>query len=526
MKRKTHNLLNCLVTGGVILIIALMGLTLISVRSAYAADSNSENECEDSAYTTNRYTSLNEFKQFFDDPSLIRLYSRAIGMPGNSVIVQVDTSTDTTKVEVQLQKELDQTREELRRAREELNKLDPEVRQEMDINMQELQKNLDQALQQLNDPKTLEELEKLKNFEVKVSHRDARPFVGISISDLDFKEAFERHYDYNYGVLVNGVVEGTPADKAGIRKGDIIMEFNGGKARHRDVLKNIIDSKSVGDTVKVTLFRDEDIFTAELILEPRTPRVSSETKDEDSEYSYEYDTDSDEDWEDIDDWDAEDFGFDKESFFSRGYGGGGWIPMYSMADLSDVNDVIGRLGFNKFSETGLLLQGGGGMGPVGKGWFIGGMGAGYRFDRKSSTISRRMKFSTGYGGVTLDKRYRPSENIIFATGLLVGGSHTSLEVAQTQGKYNWNDLDSTITEANNSYLKMEKNYLMVQPRITMMYRILPWLAIRSEVGYLMGFSFHPGWEAKMGDETYNIDHSPESNTYQGLSFSIGPWFGF
>jgi len=528
MKRKNHNLLNRLAAGSTILIIMVLGLVTVHIQKAVAADSTSESNHDNSGYINDDYIKLVEFKQFFDDPSLIRLYSRAIGLHGNAILVQMDTTTDTTKVDIQVQKELEQARKELRRVQEELNKIEPEVRQEMEINMQELQEDLEKAMQELNNQEMQKELERLEKFDVRIYHQDAKPFIGISISDLDFKEAYERHYNYNYGVLISGVVDGTPADQAGLRKGDIIMEFNGDKARHRDILKNMIDSKSVGDTVAIKVFRDEEIFTTDLLLKPREPRVSTEaqqSEDQKYEYDYEYDTESDEDWGDVD-WDAEDFGFDKESFLSKGYGGGGWIPVYSMVDLNDINDVIGDLGFNKFSENGILLQGGGGMGPVGKGWFVGGMGAGYSFDRKNTTTSRRMKFSTGYGGVTLDKRYRPSDNFVLATGILVGGAHTSLEVAQTQGKYDWNALDSTITSTGNSYLKMEKNYLMVQPRITMMYRILPWLAIRSEVGYLMGFSFQPGWEAKMGDETYNIDNSPASNTYQGLSFSIGPWFGF
>ncbi|MCF7804543.1 MAG: PDZ domain-containing protein [Candidatus Marinimicrobia bacterium] len=466
------------------------------------------------------------FSEIFDDPILANLYARATGLPGYAVAVTVDSTGDTVDVEVDLERELQRMREELRRAQEELERLDPDVRKQMDIDLNQMEQNMEQALQSLEDPEFMQKMDSLSNIDVRITRRDSRPFLGISVADLDFKDAYERHYDYNYGVLVTGVVDGTPADEAGLRKGDIIMEFNGGKVRYRGVLKNMIDSKNIGDKIRVKYFRDEEIITTTLTLEPRAPRIPDLPHSEEAEGDDE--SMDKEDWGEVDwdeDWESDWDGF-QEGFLSKGYGGGGWIPVYSMVDLGDINGVIGDLGFTQLPESGILMHGGGGQGPIGKGWFIGGMGAGYSFDRRNNTTHRRMKFSTSYGGVTLDKRYRPTDNFVIAPGLVLGGAGVELEVAQTQGDVIWDSLGTNLTGSGNSYLHMKKNYLLVNPRVTFMYRFLPWLALRTEVGYALGMSFKSGWEAQMGGDTYEIEGSPNSNFYHGPMISIGPWFGF
>ena len=519
MKREKHRIWKVSIFAVALVVGAVIGYAEAETSAAVQADTDTISK------KNMQSAPLNIFNEIFDDPVLQKLYHRALGAPGHSVIVKVDSSGDSTQVYMDVRMELQEARKELERARQELENLDPEMQKEMQGDLRRLEEALNQTLNQLDDPERLKQLEKLENMEIHISTAGDRPFLGISVADLDFKEAYERHYNYNYGVLVSGVVDGTPADKAGLRKGDIIMEFNGGKARYRDILKNMIDSKDVGDTVLAKIFRNEEIFTTTIRLEPR--RIRPDENMETSRKDIEIDTEDDDDWDDVE-FHMDDIGLE-EGFLSRGYGGGSWVPIYSMADLTKINDLIASLDFTKIPESGVLMHGGAGQGPIGKGWFIGGMGAGYSFERKISpndSTTRRLNFSTGMGGVTLDKRYRPSENFVIGPGMMIGGSSITMEVAQTEGSYDWNTLNQTIASDGNSYLKLEKSYFMVQPRITMMYRVLPWLAIRSQAGYLMGFSFKSGWDAKIGDETFDVKDAPDSNIYQGFTVSIGPWFGF
>jgi len=56
--------------------------------------------------------------------------------------------------------------------------------------------------------------------------------------------------------------------------------------------------------------------------------------------------------------------------------------------------------------------------------------------------------------------------------------------------------------------------------------LTPWLAIRSEAGYMLGYSFKKGWEAQVGNEKFEMSNAPQDNSLTGITFTIGPWFGF
>ena len=327
------------------------------------------------------------------------------------------------------------------------------------------------------------------------------PLMGVYLDDLDFQDAYEMHYDYNYGVLLDGIVKGGPADRAGLMKGDIIMEFGGVKARYEDRLRSLIKSKHVGDKVEIKYFRDENVMTTTLILGSRLKKVPEE--------------------EEVIE------GVPRKKKLSAGHGGGSWIPVWYMPNLDDVNKLITDFGFRKLRDNGIFLNGGGGKGMIGKGWFIGGMGAGYSIDRKiiDTTGVKRMIFSTGYGGVTLDKRIPISRKLISSIGFMLGwGGHT-IEFSNIGETYDWNSLDTQLTDSKNNYIKMDKKYILFQPKIACLYRINDWLGIRAEAGYMLSYSYHSGWNAKICDDTFEIKNSPETS-YDGYTITIGPWFGF
>lgn len=102
--------------------------------------------------------------------------------------------------------------------------------------------------------------------------------LGIYLSDLDFEEAYEMHYDECYGVLVTGVVKGGNSHKAGLTKGDIIMEFDGQKVRYEDHLISLRDTKRIGDTVTITYFRNENVLTTDVTFEKYTEAEEDENE--------------------------------------------------------------------------------------------------------------------------------------------------------------------------------------------------------------------------------------------------------
>ncbi len=87
-----------------------------------------------------------------------------------------------------------------------------------------------------------------------------RPYLGVSLYDTINRETYE-------GVLyVAAVEENSPADKAGIEKGDIIIAINGVKITDSTHLKYQLYKYEVGDKIKITILRDEKEKEVEVTL--------------------------------------------------------------------------------------------------------------------------------------------------------------------------------------------------------------------------------------------------------------------
>lgn len=82
-----------------------------------------------------------------------------------------------------------------------------------------------------------------------------RPFLGVSFRMLSEEEA--RVSDVVAGALVQSIVEGSPAQRAGLRAGDIITRFDGKNVLPGDnELSTLIATRKVGDSVPLVVWRD------------------------------------------------------------------------------------------------------------------------------------------------------------------------------------------------------------------------------------------------------------------------------
>ena len=81
------------------------------------------------------------------------------------------------------------------------------------------------------------------------------PYVGISISERYTSQVLQ-YYGYPTGAVVLSVAENSPAQEAGIERGDIITEFNKTKITEYTMLDDAIRNSSPGDTVAVKIYRD------------------------------------------------------------------------------------------------------------------------------------------------------------------------------------------------------------------------------------------------------------------------------
>jgi len=82
-----------------------------------------------------------------------------------------------------------------------------------------------------------------------------RPGIGVTVSTVDATIAEE--LGVPVGALVESVVKGKPAEKAGVLAGDIITVADGETILTHQQLVNIVLGKMIGDELKLTIYRDE-----------------------------------------------------------------------------------------------------------------------------------------------------------------------------------------------------------------------------------------------------------------------------
>ncbi|MCL4419889.1 PDZ domain-containing protein, partial [Patescibacteria group bacterium] len=92
-----------------------------------------------------------------------------------------------------------------------------------------------------------------------------RPFLGISYIMIDRRTAMLKNLPE--GAYVQDVVPNSSADKAGIQADDIITKIDGEKINDQNGLATIISKKKVGDTITVTLDRNDKSMDLKVVLE-------------------------------------------------------------------------------------------------------------------------------------------------------------------------------------------------------------------------------------------------------------------
>ena len=97
--------------------------------------------------------------------------------------------------------------------------------------------------------------------------RVARPYLGASLMDKDIAQRYGFEIDLHGGIYLVKVVAGSPAAKAGIRPGDIILSFNGSKVSSAVDLRKKLSECKVGDRVDVQIWRNDQTQNVIVVLE-------------------------------------------------------------------------------------------------------------------------------------------------------------------------------------------------------------------------------------------------------------------
>jgi len=104
-----------------------------------------------------------------------------------------------------------------------------------------------------------------------------RAWIGIAIQPLDddLAEGFGR--DNKQGALISSVQPDAPADKAGLRAGDIVLSYDGKEIKEMRDLPKTVAQSSVGEKHKVVVWRDNAKKTISITTErfPEDPQLVS-----------------------------------------------------------------------------------------------------------------------------------------------------------------------------------------------------------------------------------------------------------
>jgi serine protease Do len=100
-----------------------------------------------------------------------------------------------------------------------------------------------------------------------------RPWLGVVFYTVDEGVAARYGLSVNQGVLVTEVGPDSPADKAGLKRGDVIVVFDSKEITDRQDLLQAIHSSQIGQSVTITYWREDtrQTTTATLIESPPPP---------------------------------------------------------------------------------------------------------------------------------------------------------------------------------------------------------------------------------------------------------------
>jgi S1-C subfamily serine protease len=102
-----------------------------------------------------------------------------------------------------------------------------------------------------------------------------RSYIGVGGQTAQIHRRVVRHFAlaHETGLLVLGVEPGSPASRAGLREGDIVVEFNGQAIAGIDDLHKHLTGAQVGARSSLTVIRSTEKLALEIV--PEVARAGS-----------------------------------------------------------------------------------------------------------------------------------------------------------------------------------------------------------------------------------------------------------
>jgi serine protease Do len=93
-----------------------------------------------------------------------------------------------------------------------------------------------------------------------------RGWLGVRIQEVTKEIADVEKLKKPAGALVASVGKNSPAEKAGVKAGDIILEFDGKRINTMKKLPNVVASTEVGKSVEIKIWRNKKLISKRLTL--------------------------------------------------------------------------------------------------------------------------------------------------------------------------------------------------------------------------------------------------------------------
>jgi serine protease Do len=113
--------------------------------------------------------------------------------------------------------------------------------------------------------------------QLKTNGKVVRGYLGAYIQDLTPTMAEAMNLSVKEGALIADVMKNGPAEKAGIKAGDVVIAFNGKKIRNSTQLRNWVASTKPGTEVTLKVLRDGDEKEIDVKLGTLEPEKVTQT---------------------------------------------------------------------------------------------------------------------------------------------------------------------------------------------------------------------------------------------------------
>ena len=96
--------------------------------------------------------------------------------------------------------------------------------------------------------------------------RVIRGWLGVSVQPITPELAQQFGLKEGHGTLISDIIENSPAEAAGLIRGDVIIEFNGRKVDEPFVIRNSVAGIKPGEEIEIKIIRDGNVKTVKAVI--------------------------------------------------------------------------------------------------------------------------------------------------------------------------------------------------------------------------------------------------------------------